>query len=224
MATSCGSPCYAAPELVVNDDNRYVGTAVDIWSCGVILYAMLCGYLPFDDDPTNPQGANINALYKYIISTPLEIPKTTSPEATHLLRRMLVPDPTKRCTMDEIRQHPWLKEYWDLLDNTPPNLEELSIQERPVSFLQSKFISTLARTNSINSKIPDRSQSVEPSSTRRNRTTSEYYTTKAHHQSLQILPSVSEQTTITNDKTNKTTGQKLMEWFKRKPTTQSKPP
>lgn len=115
MATSCGSPCYAAPELVINDDNNYVGTAVDIWSCGVILFAMLCGYLPFDDDPSNPQGANINVLYKYIVSTHLEIPKHMSKHATHLLRLMLVPDPAKRCTMDDIRNHPWLKDHWDLL-------------------------------------------------------------------------------------------------------------
>lgn len=114
MVTSCGSPCYAAPELVINDESQYVGTAVDIWSCGVILFAMLCGYLPFDDDPTNPQGANINVLYKYIVSTRLEIPKSMSIDATHLLRRMLVPDPAKRCTMEEIKRHPWLSEHQHL--------------------------------------------------------------------------------------------------------------
>ncbi|KAI8370909.1 kinase-like domain-containing protein [Blakeslea trispora] len=124
MVTSCGSPCYAAPELVINDDSHYVGTAVDIWSCGVILFAMLCGYLPFDDDPSNPQGANINALYKYIVSTPLEIPSTMSVDATHLLRRMLVPDPAKRCTMDEIRSHPWLSDHWELLNMSVEQLEQ----------------------------------------------------------------------------------------------------
>ena len=83
MATSCGSPCYAAPELVVQD-GLYVGAAVDVWSCGVILYAMLAGYLPFDDDPANPDGDNINLLYKYIMSTPLTFPDYVGPEPRSL--------------------------------------------------------------------------------------------------------------------------------------------
>ncbi|KAF8890719.1 kinase-like domain-containing protein [Infundibulicybe gibba] len=95
MQTSCGSPCYAAPELVISE-GLYVGSAVDIWSCGVILYAMLAGYLPFDDDPANPDGDNINLLYKYIVNTPLSFPDYISSEARDLLGMMLVPDPTRR--------------------------------------------------------------------------------------------------------------------------------
>ncbi|CAH1761080.1 12471_t:CDS:2 [Entrophospora sp. SA101] len=98
MATSCGSPCYAAPELVISE-GLYVGSAVDIWSCG---YAMLSGYLPFDDDPSNPDGDNINLLYKYIINTPLVFPDYVSSDAKDLLRKMLVPDPTRRCDMKTI--------------------------------------------------------------------------------------------------------------------------
>ncbi|SLM36142.1 serine threonine protein kinase [Lasallia pustulata] len=110
MQTSCGSPCYAAPELVVTD-SLYTGRKVDVWSCGVILYAMLAGYLPFDDDPANPEGDNINLLYKYIVSTPLTFPEYVTPHARDLLRRILVPDPRKRADLFEIARHSWLSEY-----------------------------------------------------------------------------------------------------------------
>ncbi|OZJ02239.1 hypothetical protein BZG36_04544 [Bifiguratus adelaidae] len=123
MATSCGSPCYAAPELVVSD-GMYVGSAVDIWSCGVILYAMLCGYLPYDDDPDNPDGENINLLYKYILTTPLVFPDYVSAEARDLCRRMLVADPTKRYTMVDIMRHRWVSTYRSLFAKTIDELEK----------------------------------------------------------------------------------------------------
>ncbi|KAK5130857.1 hypothetical protein LTR08_001629 [Meristemomyces frigidus] len=110
MQTSCGSPCYAAPELVVSD-GLYTGRKVDVWSCGVILYAMLAGYLPFDDDPANPEGDNINLLYKYIVSTPLTFPEYVTPHARDLLKRILVPDPRRRADLFEVARHSWLSEY-----------------------------------------------------------------------------------------------------------------
>ncbi|KAI9319639.1 kinase-like domain-containing protein [Dichotomocladium elegans] len=123
MSTSCGSPCYAAPELVISE-GLYVGSAADIWSCGVILYAMLCGYLPFDDDPANPDGDNINLLYKYILNTELAFPDILSNEARDLLQKMLVPDPTKRCTIQTIMEHPWLNEHRALFEKSIAELEK----------------------------------------------------------------------------------------------------
>ena len=122
MQTSCGSPLYAAPELVVSD-GMYVGSAVDIWSCGVILYAMLAGYLPFDDDPANSDGENINLLYKYIINTPLSFPDYISAEARDLLSRMLVPDPKNRADIQTVMNHQWLRPYAALLNRTTRDLE-----------------------------------------------------------------------------------------------------
>ncbi|KAG6816843.1 hypothetical protein H0H87_002492 [Tephrocybe sp. NHM501043] len=119
MQTSCGSPCYAAPELVISE-GLYVGSAVDIWSCGVILYAMLAGYLPFDDDPANPDGDNINLLYKYIVNTPLSFPEYISAEARDLLGMMLVPDPTRRSSLEAVMRHPWLAAYATPREGTPP--------------------------------------------------------------------------------------------------------
>ena len=129
MATSCGSPCYAAPELVVQD-GLYVGAAVDVWSCGVILYAMLAGYLPFDDDPANPDGDNINMLYKYIMATPLTFPDYVGPEPRSLLARMLVPDPSQRATLDEVMAHPWLAPYRDLFCFSVSELEHAAIEQQ----------------------------------------------------------------------------------------------
>ncbi|OQE47410.1 hypothetical protein PENCOP_c001G05628 [Penicillium coprophilum] len=116
MQTSCGSPCYAAPELVVSD-SLYTGRKVDVWSCGVILYAMLAGYLPFDDDPANPDGDNINLLYKYIVTTPLTFPEYVTPHARDLLRRILVPDPRKRADLFEVARHSWLSEFSNIVSH-----------------------------------------------------------------------------------------------------------
>ena len=77
----------------------------------VLQYAMLAGYLPFDDDPANPEGDNINLLYKYIVSTPLTFPEYVTPHARDLLRRILVPDPRKRADLFEVARHSWLSEY-----------------------------------------------------------------------------------------------------------------
>ena len=72
---------------------------------------MLAGYLPFDDDPANPEGDNINLLYKYIVSTPLTFPEYVTPHARDLLRRILIPDPRKRADLFEVARHSWLSDY-----------------------------------------------------------------------------------------------------------------
>jgi 5'-AMP-activated protein kinase catalytic alpha subunit len=69
LKTPCGSPCYAAPEMIKGE--KYEGLRVDIWSCGVILFAMLCGYLPFED-PDTP------SLYKKILSGSYSLHKSVS--------------------------------------------------------------------------------------------------------------------------------------------------
>ncbi|PCH42972.1 Pkinase-domain-containing protein [Wolfiporia cocos MD-104 SS10] len=128
MQTSCGSPCYAAPELVISD-GLYVGSAVDIWSCGVILYAMLAGYLPFDDDPANPDGDNINLLYKYIVTTPLSFPDYISAEARDLLSIMLVPDPAHRADLPTIMRHKWLQPYAHLFTRNIEDFERAAVEQ-----------------------------------------------------------------------------------------------
>jgi len=148
MQTSCGSPCYAAPELVVSD-SLYTGRKVDVWSCGVILYAMLAGYLPFDDDPANPEGDNINLLYKYIVNTPLTFPEYVSPHARDLLRRILVPNPRKRADLFEVARHSWLSEYAHVVEFiTSSTTSPKDIQNTTVP-AEDEEIPILARSSSV---------------------------------------------------------------------------
>lgn len=133
MKTSCGSPCYAAPELVLSQ-TAYEGRKVDIWSLGVILYAMLAGYLPFDDDPENEDGSDIIKLYHYICKTPLTFPEYVSPLARDLLRKIIVSDPKKRISIDDIRNHPWLSSHANLLSIRQPEWDKVhSEKQQPIA-------------------------------------------------------------------------------------------
>ncbi|EGR28392.1 protein kinase domain protein [Ichthyophthirius multifiliis] len=78
LKTACGSPCYAAPEMIAGQ--KYEGLRVDIWSSGIIMFALICGYLPFEDP-------NTSLLYKKIISGEFQIPKYVSDEARDLLKK-----------------------------------------------------------------------------------------------------------------------------------------
>ncbi|KYM80216.1 Maternal embryonic leucine zipper kinase [Atta colombica] len=99
LYTSCGSPTYAAPELIMG--KKYLGSEVDIWSMGVLLYALLCGFLPFDDN-------NLENLYKKILSGKYEEPYWLSNNSKMLIKSMLQIDPAKRITIHELCRHPWI--------------------------------------------------------------------------------------------------------------------
>lgn len=73
---------------------------MDIWSCGVILFALICGYLPFEDP-------NTSNLYKKILSADFQTPNYVSDDAKDLFTKILNTDPEKRYTIDQIRKHPW---------------------------------------------------------------------------------------------------------------------
>ncbi|KAF6993640.1 hypothetical protein CFC21_010503 [Triticum aestivum] len=103
LHTTCGSPNYIAPEVLQN--RGYDGSLSDIWSCGVILYIMLVGHLPFVD-------RNMVVLYQKIFKGDTQIPEWLSPGAQNLLRRILEPNPMKRINMAEIKIHEWFqKDY-----------------------------------------------------------------------------------------------------------------
>ena len=100
METYCGSTAYAAPEMI--SGQKYSGPAADIWSSGVILYTMVCGYLPFDDDVE----ARVHAK---IMKLEYEFPGGVSEGAQDLISRILKLDPKERPTWDEIMGHSWLQ-------------------------------------------------------------------------------------------------------------------
>ncbi|ORX87341.1 Pkinase-domain-containing protein [Anaeromyces robustus] len=101
LDTFCGSPFYAAPEMILG--KKYEGPEVDMWSLGVILFALLCGHLPFDD-------ANMKELYKKIASGTYTVPDYLMPDARHLISRLITVDPHKRATLDEVLHHRWVNE------------------------------------------------------------------------------------------------------------------
>ena len=98
LSSPCGSPCYAAPEML--NGNKYQAPQIDIWSSGITLYAMLFGYLPFDDD-------NNDILYNKICEGKFNIPNEISFEASDLIKRLLNVDPLKRINIRQIKNHPW---------------------------------------------------------------------------------------------------------------------
>ena len=99
LETPCGSPCYASPEMVRG--HKYDGFKIDIWSSGIILYAMLCGYLPFEEMENDDCN---EVLFKNIMECNVEYPpEFIPPDAKSLLKKILVKDPRRRITIEEIK-------------------------------------------------------------------------------------------------------------------------
>jgi serine/threonine protein kinase len=100
FATSCGSPAYAAPEVI--EQRRYEGSRADMWSLGVMLYGMVTGTLPW-------RGNNQQMIYEQISHADYEIPATVSVMCKSLIQSLMVVDPAVRYTAPEAVGHPWLE-------------------------------------------------------------------------------------------------------------------
>ncbi|XP_053496187.1 serine/threonine-protein kinase BRSK1 [Ictalurus furcatus] len=98
LETSCGSPHYACPEVIRGE--KYDGRRADVWSCGVILFALLVGALPFDHD-------NLRQLLEKVKSGVFHMPHFIPPDCQSLLRGMIEVDSEKRLTLEQIQKHAW---------------------------------------------------------------------------------------------------------------------
>lgn len=102
LKTACGSPCYASPEML--QGHPYNSLKSDIWSAGIILYAMICGFLPFEDSDTK-------ILYDKIKEGKFEVPVFLSSDAIKFLNLILIVDPKKRPEIERIRKNSWFKQF-----------------------------------------------------------------------------------------------------------------
>ncbi|CAN8290652.1 unnamed protein product [Cochlearia groenlandica] len=100
LHTTCGTPNYVAPEVINN--KGYDGAKADLWSCGVILFVLMAGYLPFED-------SNLTSLYKKIFKAEFTCPPWFSASAKKLIKRILDPNPATRITFAEVIENEWFK-------------------------------------------------------------------------------------------------------------------
>ncbi|GLU22632.1 hypothetical protein SLE2022_386940 [Rubroshorea leprosula] len=113
LHTTCGTPNYVAPEVINN--KGYDGAKADLWSCGVILFILMAGYLPFED-------SNLMALYKKIFKADFTCPPWFSSSAKKLILRILDPNPLKRITIAEVIENDWFKKGYK-----PPSFEQADV-------------------------------------------------------------------------------------------------
>lgn len=116
--TPCGSPAYAAPEVI--GGQTYDGRAADMWSCGVILFCLVTGELPW-------KAGNQLYVFKQITDGQIEIPSGVSVECRSLIERLLCPDPALRFTAADAMTHPWLADVevsWDDGPGIKPAISE----------------------------------------------------------------------------------------------------
>jgi 5'-AMP-activated protein kinase catalytic alpha subunit len=107
LSTPCGSPCYASPEMV--SGKKYNGIKIDIWATGIILFAMLCGYLPFEDKDNE-------VLFDKILECKIDFPEFLSDESIDLIKKILVIDPEERIDIKGIKKHSFFlkgKQFFD---------------------------------------------------------------------------------------------------------------
>ncbi|XP_037494765.1 CBL-interacting serine/threonine-protein kinase 1 isoform X3 [Jatropha curcas] len=152
LHTTCGSPNYVAPEILSN--RGYNGATSDIWSCGVILYVILTGYLPFDDRNLAVLYQKFSCLIFQIFKGDAQIPKWLSPGAQNMIRRILDPNPVTRITVADIKANEWFKQDYSPadpaeeeedthIDNEAFSIDEVDVSERKIRFTSNHSLKDL---------------------------------------------------------------------------------
>ena len=136
LTTACGSPCYAAPEMI--NGEKYYGLKTDIWSSGIVLYAMLCGFLPFEDSDNEK-------LYKKITEGKFQTPNFLTDSAKDFLHQILNVDPKTRITIPQMKKHPWFN-----LINPKMNMSEGLLLNKVIVPIDEKIINKMVNEYKFN--------------------------------------------------------------------------
>ena len=128
MHATCGTPSYVAPEVLSKDSKKGYGKEVDMWSIGVILYILLCGFPPFYDEDNS---VLFNAIRKGEYDFPSPYWDDVTNQAKDLVTKLLVVDPTMRLTAQQTLNHPWLKSTCDsVLPHFASNMKSFNARRR----------------------------------------------------------------------------------------------
>ncbi|KAG2245190.1 hypothetical protein Bca4012_014799 [Brassica carinata] len=137
LHTQCGTPAYVAPEVLRK--KGYDGAKADIWSCGVVLYVLLAGYLPFQDE-------NLMNMYRKIYKAEFDFPPWFSPEARRLVSKLLVVDPDRRISIPAIMRTPWFRKSFrsPVAAIESPGRNDVEEGASPKFFNAFEFISSMS--------------------------------------------------------------------------------
>ena len=131
LKSACGSPCFASPEML--SGNSYLGVTTDLWSAGIVLYSMLVGTLPFDDQ-------ELNTLYEHIKIGTFYIPSNLSLESIDFLKKILQVNPDKRINIEEIKKHVWFNiENNIMYKGIDLTVETFPYNEKLIDYVITKF-------------------------------------------------------------------------------------
>lgn len=144
MTEQCGTPAYIAPEILRGEG--YTGFGVDVWSAGVVLYAMLYGSVPF-------KGNGIQEMHPYILSGEYTLGDEASESAKDLIRKILNIDPSERYTISDILSHEWMQNIKS--KNNIFNTEEMEEIDCEFNISKTKNIYNLYKMNTFNTEMHD---------------------------------------------------------------------